>query len=110
MSRIYTKEMIKEQLAAMNAPQDAVVTVHSSLRKVGSVEGRGDGLLDAFIEYFTQDGGLFVVPTHTWDNLANLDKPTLDMNIPHTCIGKLLEKCFACEFLACAVCVLSENT
>ena len=91
MPKIYTKEEIKKQLAAMNAPQNGVVTIHSSLRKVGTVEGRGEGLLDAFIEYFTKDGGLFVVPTHTWDNLSNPDKPTLNMNIPHTCIGKLTE-------------------
>ena len=91
MSKVYTKDEIKKQLAAMNAPQDAVVTVHSSLRKVGNVEDSGEGLLDAFIEYFTKDGGLFVVPTHTWDNIGNSDKPTLDMNIPHTCIGKLTE-------------------
>ena len=91
MPQVYSKETIKKQLKAMNAPQNSVVTIHSSLRKVGDVEGRGEGLLDAFIEYFTKDGGLFVVPTHTWDNLANPDKPTLDMNIPHTCIGKLTE-------------------
>lgn len=91
MSKIHTKEMIKAQLLAMNAPQNAVVTVHSSLRKVGNVEGRGEGLLDALAEYFTADGGLFVVPTHTWDNLSKPGKPTLDMNIPHTCIGKLTE-------------------
>jgi len=91
MPKFYTKEMIREQLAAMNAPQNAVVTVHSALRKVGEVEGRGEGLLDAFIEYFTADGGLLVVPTHTWDNLSKPDMPTLDMNIAHTCIGKLTE-------------------
>lgn len=91
MSQVYSKETIKKQLAAMNAPQNAVVTVHSALRKVGNVEGRGEGLLDALVEYFTEGGGLFVVPTHTWDNLAKPDKPTLDMNIPHTCIGKLTE-------------------
>ncbi len=91
MSYIYSKEEIKKQLAAMNAPQNAVVTVHSALRKVGNVEGMGEGLLDAFIEYFTKDGGLFVVPTHTWDNLSKPDTPTLDLNIGHTCIGKLTE-------------------
>lgn len=91
MPQIYSKETIKKQLEAMLAPQNSVVTVHSALRKVGSVEGRGEGLLDAFIEYFTKDGGLFVVPTHTWDNLGSPGKPTLDMNIPHTCIGKLTE-------------------
>lgn len=88
MSKIYTKEDIKEQLAAMNAPQNGVVIMHTSLRAVGSVENRGEGLLEALIEYFTADGGLFVVPTHTWENLSDPDIPTMDMSCDYTSIGR----------------------
>ncbi len=88
MSKIYTKEAIKEQLAAMNAPKNSVVIMHTSLRAVGSVENRGEGLLDALIEYFTAEGGLFVVPTHTWENLSDPSVPTMDMSSDYTSIGK----------------------
>ncbi len=82
---IYTKQNIIDQLRAMNAPTDSVVLMHSSLRAIGSVEGGAEALLDALIEYFTSDGGLFCVPTHTWHNL---DKEiTLDMSSDESCLG-----------------------
>ena len=67
---MFTKEDIKKQLSQMHAPQDRVVLMHSSLRAVGALEGGADALLDAMIEYFTAKGGLFCVPTHTWDKLG----------------------------------------
>lgn len=85
MSKIYTKKDIREQLEKMGAPRDSVVLMHSSLRAVGDVEGGAEGLLDALVEYFTSDGGLFCVPTHTW---AMLDEEiTLDMRSDKTCLG-----------------------
>jgi aminoglycoside 3-N-acetyltransferase len=86
-SKIYTKEDILSQLAEMNIPRDRVVLAHSSLRLIGKVEGGAAALLDALIEYFTLEGGLFCVPTHTWANLKN--EITLDMNDPATCLGAL---------------------
>ncbi len=81
----YTKQEILAQLAAMNAPRNGIVLMHSALRLVGHVEGDGQGLLDTLIEYFTAEGGLFCVPAHTW---ANLKKEfVLDMTDPKTCLG-----------------------
>ena len=85
---MYTKQQLFEQLKAMNAPKDSVVLMHTSLRAVGEFEGRGEGLLDALIEYFTENGGLFCVPTHTWNKLCGgKGELTLDMNCTKTCIG-----------------------
>lgn len=85
---MYTREQLFKQLEAMNAPKRSVVLMHTSLRAVGEFEGRGEGLLDALIEYFTSKGGLFCVPTHTWANLSEREaKPTLDMRSAETCIG-----------------------
>lgn len=86
---MFTKEQIFEQLKAMNAPRNSVVTVHSSLRAIGEVEGRGEGFLDALIEYFTAEDGLLVIPTHTWDNFFREGAINLDMNDTRTCIGTL---------------------
>ena len=70
----------------MNAPRDSVIHVHTSLRLIGNVEGGGEGLLNILIEYFTADGGLLVVPTHTWGNLRK-DKITLDLTEPWSNLG-----------------------
>lgn len=82
---MYTKSDLLSQLCALNLPRDRVVLVHSSLRLIGQIEGGAATLLDALIEHFTTEGGLFCVPTHTW---ANLSKDiVLDVNDPHTCLG-----------------------
>ena len=81
----YTKEEIFAQLREMNAPQDKMVLVHSSLRTVGKVEGGAQGLLDILVEYFTAKGGLFCVPVHTWHNLEK--EITLDMSSSDNCLG-----------------------
>lgn len=83
-----TKEQIFSQLRQMNAPQDKPVIVHTSLKAVGEVEGRAQGLLDTFVEYFTAKGGILVIPTHTWANFYELKKKiTLDLNDLTTCVG-----------------------
>lgn len=87
---MYKKEDIFAQLQEMGAPRTGIVLAHTSLRRVGEVEGRGDGLLDALIAYFTEEGGLFCVPTHTWDRTIDAQSgPTMDVSDPHTCIGTL---------------------
>lgn len=84
---MYTKTELLAQLHKMNAPRDRVVLMHSSLRTVGDVEGGGQGLLDTLIEYFTAEGGLFCVPTHTWGNVGKADRVTLDLNVSENNLG-----------------------
>jgi len=86
---MFIKSDIHKQLKEMNAPQNKIVLAHSSLKAVGEVEGRGEGLLEALIEYFTADGGLFCVPTHTWAYLLDENRFSLDMLSNETCIGTL---------------------
>ncbi len=86
---MFTKEDIFHQLEAMDAPRKGIVLVHTSLRAVGEVEGRGEGLLEVLIEYFTKKGGLLCIPTHTWANVGIEGKITLDMQEGKTCIGTL---------------------
>lgn len=88
---MYSKQELIKQLKALNAPQNSLVTVHTSLRAVGETEGRGEGVLEALIEYFTADGGILTVPTHTWKNLARASKqePTLEESSSETSIGTL---------------------
>jgi len=86
---MFKKTDIINQLQYMNAPKNKVVLVHSSLRAVGDVEGRGEGLLQALIDYFTAEGGLLCIPTHTWANVGDESKITLDLTTHKTCIGTL---------------------
>ncbi len=83
--RIYTKKDILAQLAEMGAPRDRAVLAHTSLRLIGKTEGGAEGLLDAFIEYFTAEGGLFCVPTHTWHRLG--EDVVLDISSDENCLG-----------------------
>lgn len=81
----FTKSDIIQQLDALQPAKGVPVLFHSSLRAIGPVEGRAEALLDILVEYFTRDGGLFCVPTHTWHNL---DKPiTLDVSSDDNCLG-----------------------
>ena len=86
---MFTKTDIWKQLADIHAPQDSIVLVHSSLRAIGEVQGRGEGFLEALIEYFTAENGLLCIPTHTWANISDPNKITLDLTKAETCIGTL---------------------
>lgn len=86
---MFSKSQIRDSLAKIPAPRDSVVLVHTSLRAVGETEDRGEGFLDALIEYFTAEGGLLCIPTHTWGSIDNIPEPTLDMSSNKTCIGTL---------------------
>ena len=83
----FTKEQIFKQLSDMNAPQDSIVLMHSSLRSIGKIDGNGQGLLDILIEYFTKKDGLFCVPTHTTLNYFKGLEMSLDMTDTHTDLG-----------------------
>lgn len=81
MKELYTKNDILNQLNSFEIPKEKIVLIHTSLRSVGSIEGGPKALLDIFIEYFTSNGGLFCVPTHTWANKGNKITLTLFVGI-----------------------------
>lgn len=79
-----TKEELKEQLLQMGLKSADTVVIHTSMRAIGEVEGGPEGLIDAFCEYLND--GLFVVPTHTWDNVTP-ENPYYDVRISVPNIG-----------------------
>lgn len=83
---MYNKQDIIKQLDSLGAPRDKIVMMHTSYRKVGNFEGGPKAFLDALIEYFTSEGGLFCIPTHTWGLLGKSDL-TLDMTEKYTNLG-----------------------
>lgn len=80
-----TFDGIMQALADMDAPRGGIVTVHSAMKQIGPIDGGAETLLDALIAYFTQEGGLLFIPTHTWCKLT----PTLDLLEPKSGIGVL---------------------
>lgn len=78
-----SKSEILKQLEPFKLALGKPVIVHTSLRAIGEIEGGGDTLLNCLIEFFTQNGGLLCIPTHTWD------KEMLDLREKHTCLGTL---------------------
>ena len=84
---MFSKQQILQQLQSLSAPKDAIVLMHVSLRLVGDVEGGGEGLLSTLIEYFTENGGIFCVPTHTAANDYYGRDITLDMSDAYNDLG-----------------------
>ena len=83
MDKIWTKEELKAQLEAFSFLRGKVVHVHSSLKAVGEMEGRGEALLELLIETFAVGDGLLTIPTHTWDGKG------VDLAKAETCVGTL---------------------
>ena len=73
---IWTKEQLLNQLNSLPCKKGKIVTVHTSLKAVGEIEGGGE-------THFTRDGGLLCIPTHTWDG------DVYDRRRADACIGVL---------------------
>lgn len=78
-----TKAQILKQLEKFSEAKGRIVTVHTSLKAIGKIEGGGEALLDALIEYFADNGGLLCIPTHTWNS------DVYDRRKSESCIGVL---------------------
>ena len=85
---MYTKNDLISQLSEIGIKPDGTLKVHISCKAVGGVEGRGDAILDALMEYMKP--GLLVLPSHTWDNVSK-ENPVMDALYTPTCVGVLTE-------------------
>ena len=83
---MFTKDELKLQIKEMGVLPGDTVIIHTSMRKIGEVEGGADTVIDAFKEYLSE--GLFLVPTHTWD-LVCPKMPIYDVNKTVPVIGAL---------------------
>lgn len=85
---MHTKHYLMEQLKAMDIDSQGTILVHSSMKKIGEVEGGADTVLDALSEYM--NGGLLVFPTHTWAEI-NASNPRYHVEETVSCVGILSE-------------------
>lgn len=81
-----TRTDIIKFLEANNIKKNDTVLIHTSLKYIGGLDGGADMLIDAFCEYLSD--GLFLIPTHTWDNVTK-DSPVYDVRTTPSCIGTL---------------------
>ena len=81
-----TRNDVFQLLESFSIHRDDIVTMHSSLREIGPIEGGADGLIDALKDYLCD--GLLLIPTHTWANV-NAANPHFDVRSTVPCIGTL---------------------
>ena len=82
---IVRKEDIFRLLEGFGIRHDDHVTIHSSLRAVGPIEGGAEGLLDALRAYLAE--GLLLIPTHTWADIGTRLSYDPRKDVP--CVGVL---------------------
>ena len=80
---MYSKDELKEQLTKFNIAKGKPVTIHLSMKAVGQIEGGAEGLLSVLIDYFADEDGLLIVPSHTWRFAC------LNLKKAETCVGVL---------------------
>ena len=85
---MHTKQSLMANLSAIGINPSGTLKVHISCKAVGEVDGRGDTILDALMEYMQP--GLLVIPSHTWGNV-NKTNPVMDVLYTPTCVGVLTE-------------------
>ena len=69
---MYTNNDLKNQLKNMGLTGSETILIHSSMKSIGDVQGRAEGVLDVLIDYFKN--GLLLFPTHTWKTV-NSENP-----------------------------------
>jgi len=85
---MHTKQDLINHLSNIGIDPSATLKVHISYKAIGEVEGRGEAVLDALMEYMRS--GLLVMATHTWRNV-NTDNPVMDVLHTKSCVGALTE-------------------
>lgn len=68
-----------KDIKALGISENDKIMIHSSLKKVGDIDGGADTLLDAFFSYLGENG-LLVLPCHTWGTLN--EGEVYDINTP----------------------------
>ena len=85
---MYTKKDMIGFLEKLGIDPKGTLMAHFSYKAIGGVDGRGDAVLDAFMEYMAP--GLLVLPAHTWNNVGR-DNPVMDVLHTPVCVGALPE-------------------
>lgn len=83
---MHTKNTLIKDIEQTGIRKTGTLLIHSSMKAIGEVEGGGDTVLDAFIEYMKE--GLLLFPTHSWSD-KNLLDGIYDPKTEPACVGIL---------------------
>lgn len=84
---MHTRESLQQDLRNMGILPEDTLLIHSSLKSIGEVEGQGEGVVRALMDYFA-DSGLLVMPVLTYDRKADGD-PVFDVLNTPSIVGML---------------------
>ena len=82
----YSKDDLIKDLEELKIDKYGTLMVHSSYKSIGDVEGGGETVIDALMEYMKD--GLLVFPTHTWADVVG-DRSRFYVQTSSSCIGIL---------------------
>ncbi|MBI9098898.1 MAG: AAC(3) family N-acetyltransferase [Spirochaetaceae bacterium] len=83
---MYTREDLIKDIKNIGIKHTDTLLVHSSMKALGEVDGGGETVIDAFIEYMKD--GLLIFPTHSWETV-NKENTLFDPLTEPSCIGIL---------------------
>lgn len=83
---MHTQASLMEDLQKSAINKENTLLIHSSMKAIGEVEGGGDAVLDALIEFMKE--GLLLFPTHTWEK-TNCINGIYDYKSEPSCVGYL---------------------
>ncbi len=83
---MYTIDQLYSQIKKLGVQSTDTLLVHSSMKAIGEVENRADGVLDALIQSVSD--GMLVLPTHTWATI-NEQQPVYCPKTEPACVGIL---------------------
>jgi len=87
---MYTKSDLIQNLSESGINPSGTLKVHLSYKAIGEVDGRGETVLDALMEYMRP--GLLVLASHTWEQVNTRKKnPVMDVLHTPSCVGILTE-------------------
>ena len=85
---MHTRASIKKDLETLGLKPTDTILIHSSVKSLGEVEGRGEGFLLALLDYFKP--GLVAFPTLSWD-LVHAKQPVFSVRDTPSTTGVLPE-------------------
>lgn len=83
----WTRAGLAEAFRTTGLASGDLVLVHSALRKLGTVDGGADAVIDALLDAVGSDGTV-AMPTHTW-KVVNKDQPVFHQTLTPSNVGAL---------------------